>query len=229
MIGIVHNGYQIAADRYTYLACLPWPLLAGAAVARCSDAARRGAITRRLAGLLIALAAAAVLALAALTLLQIRLWRDSETFWGQALAVDPESAFAHFRLAGELEVLGKADEARVEYERALALLPNRLANAKAVFHAALGLFLERHGDAAGAEGHYRAALGFSEDNVVARSNLGVIYTRRGELPAALDSFLHVLRVKPGDPSACLNARHLAASLGAAPRELDRCPKVPGAG
>ena len=72
VIGIVHNGNQIAADRYTYLACLPWPLLVGAAMVRGSDAARRGAITRRLAGLMIALAATVVLALAGLTLLQIR-------------------------------------------------------------------------------------------------------------------------------------------------------------
>ncbi len=32
--GIFHNGYQIAADRYTYLACLGWALLGGRRVER---------------------------------------------------------------------------------------------------------------------------------------------------------------------------------------------------
>src|SRR5207245_2133377 len=33
VVGILQNGPQIAADRYTYLACLPWALLIGGAVA----------------------------------------------------------------------------------------------------------------------------------------------------------------------------------------------------
>src|SRR4029450_11365093 len=32
--GRVQDGFQIAADRSTYLPCLPWALLAGAGVAR---------------------------------------------------------------------------------------------------------------------------------------------------------------------------------------------------
>jgi len=163
-----------------------------------------------------------------LTFVQIRFWRDPETFWRHALAVDPESAFARFHLANTLTLLGQADAARVEYERALALLPDRLANTKAAFHAAVGVFLERNGDAAAAEHHYRAALQFSEDNVVARTNLGAMYARRGDLKAALDSFLRVLRVHPGYVDACVYARHLAARIGVAPRELDGCPKIEAA-
>src|SRR4029453_16116514 len=32
--GLFQNGFQIAADRYTYLPCLPWALLAGAGITR---------------------------------------------------------------------------------------------------------------------------------------------------------------------------------------------------
>jgi hypothetical protein len=53
----------------------------------------------------------------------------------------------------------------------------------------------------------------------------MMYERRGDLTAALGAFVQVLRVRPGDPNACLNARRLAASLGVTPLELDRCPSV----
>jgi len=224
VIGIFHNGYQIAADRYSYLACLGWALLGGSGVAWCWDAKRRGRITPRLAGLLLALAAVVVAGLAGLSTLQIRVWRDSETLWRHAVAVDPESGFAHYHLAGAFSAAGQGAAARAEFERALALLPDRLPNAKAVFYASLGLLLQRQGDLTGAEQSYRSALRYSDDNVVALDSLGVIQARRGELRSALDSFARALRVMPGYPSACLNARRVAALLSVSPREFKGCPE-----
>ena len=222
VLGLVHNGMQIAADRYSYFACLGWALVAGGGVAWGAKAARSGVIDRRLGRLVIALAAAEIVALGALTVPQIRVWRDSDALWRHALAVDPSSAQAHYFLGGVLWTAGRADEARSELEQALALLPDRLANAKAVFHASLGLLLQQQGDLAGAEQHYSKALMFSEDNVLARNNLGVIYALRGDPRAALDSFLHLLRAVPGHQSACANARRLAAALGIEPVELKSC-------
>src|SRR2546429_4347441 len=61
VVGILQNGPQIAADRYTYLACLPWALLVGGGAALALTRARaRG----REAAL--ALAVAAVLLVGAL-------------------------------------------------------------------------------------------------------------------------------------------------------------------
>lgn len=222
VIGVLHNGYQIAADRFSYLACFGWALLGGAAVAWCWDAKRRGQLPPRLAGLLLALVAVVILGLAGLTTLQIRVWRDSETLWRHAVAVDPESAFAHFHLGRALWGAGRAGDARAEFERALALLPDRLPNAKAVFYASLGQFFQQQGDLAGAEQSYRLALRYSEDNVIAHTNLGVIQARRGELWNALDSFVRVLRVMPGYPGACLNGQRVATLLGVSPRELQGC-------
>jgi len=225
VIGITHNGMQIAADRYTYLACLGWALLAGAGVTWCWHASQTGAVTRGLGRLVVVLSVTVIAALGALSTLEIRAWRDSETLWRHALALDPRSALAHYSLGGALWNLGRTEEAQAELELALALLPDRLANAKAAFHASLGLALHQQGDLAGAERNYRAALSFSRDNVLARNNLGVIYTLRGDRSGALDSFLHVLRVMPGHQSACANGRRLAVILGVKPRELEHCPPL----
>jgi len=229
VIGVFHNGNQVAADRYSYLACLGWALLGGAGVAWSWDAKGRGRITPRLGGLLLALAAVVIVGLAGLSTLQIRVWRDSETLWRHAVALDPTSAFAHFHLGDAFSAAGRAVEARAEFERALALLPDRLPNAKAAFHASLGLLLQRQGDLAGAEQNYRSALRYSDDNVIARDNLGVIQARRGELRSALESFVRVLQVAPGYPSACLSGRRVATLLAVTPRELEGCPPATGNG
>jgi len=225
VIGITHNGMQIAADRYTYLACLPWALLAGAGVSWCWHASRAGVITRQTARLLVAFSAAVIVALGALSTPQILAWRDSQALWRHAVALDPESALAHYSLGGVLWSLGRTQDARAELELALALLPDRLANAKAAFHTSLGLLLQQQGDLAGAERNYRVALSFSPDNILARNNLGVIYALRGDPRPALDSFLYALRAAPGLPSACANARSLATILEVTPRELESCPPL----
>src|SRR6266852_4908162 len=83
VVGIAHNGPQIAADRYTYLPCLPWAILLGGVVAL---------LWRRAWS--IPVAAAALGLLAWLTLGQIRVWHDPETLWTHALSASP-SAIAH--------------------------------------------------------------------------------------------------------------------------------------
>ncbi len=222
VIGIIHNGIQIAADRYTYLACLGWALLAGAGVTRCWRAARTGAITPRLWRLVVAVSATVIVALGGLSTLEIRAWRDSETLWRHALALDPRNARAHHNLASALWAVGSTQEAHAEIELALSLLPDQFPKAKAAFHARLGLWLQSEGDIEGAERHYREALSFSRDNFLARYNLGVIYASRGDRLAALESFLHVLRVIPGYQGACANGRRLAGILGVKPKELESC-------
>ncbi len=224
VIGIAHNGMQIAADRYTYLACLPWALLAGAGLAAgCRARAERGA-RPRLAKLVLLLAAVLLASLGALSVIQVRVWQNSTSLWRHALALDPKSSVAHFHLGQALWLDGRTGEAQAELERAIALAPERLRNAKAAFHATLGLLHQTQGQLAEAERSYRAAIGYSEDNVLARINLGAILARRGEQAAALDSFRRVLQVKPGDAYACQQARRLAASLGTSPAELDSCSR-----
>jgi hypothetical protein len=45
VVGILHNGAQITADRYTYLACAPWAILGGAGIAWSRHAARSGKLS----------------------------------------------------------------------------------------------------------------------------------------------------------------------------------------
>jgi len=80
VLGFFQNGAQLVADRYSYLACLPWTLLAAGWLL----ASR----ARRLAAVL---CAAYLLALGCRAYAQARLWRDPVVLWDHALALDPLS------------------------------------------------------------------------------------------------------------------------------------------
>src|SRR6185295_15049404 len=100
--GLVQNGFQIAADRYTYLPCVPWALLAGSG--------------------LLALAALLIAVLATLSWRQTQIWRDTETLWRHALSVAP-SAVAHANLGLVLAQRGQAAAAIPHYHAALIIQP----------------------------------------------------------------------------------------------------------
>ena len=222
VLGIVHNGTQTAADRYTYVACMGWALLGGAALAWAQQVVNRGAAPPGVRRLSAILAATCVAVLVAFTFLQVRVWRDSETLWSHAVDQDPDNPFGHYHLAGALDQRGRVAEARHAYERAIALGVRELPGAQSMFHASLGILLHREGDVAGAEANYREAVRHSE-YASALNNLGVISALRGDNAAAIDYFARTLRVAPGHPSACENIRALSQRARVSPKEAQSCP------
>lgn len=93
--GLTQAGSQIAADRYSYLACFPFALLAGGSL----FLARRGerGSTARNVGLVVVLALVGVLVVR--TSAQAAIWRDSRSLWSHALAVDPANKVACSNMA----------------------------------------------------------------------------------------------------------------------------------
>ena len=114
VIGLCQNGLQIVADRYSYVACLPLALIAGAAL---SAALRR--VSRR--GPALAAAALAVAALTAACVRQQSFWKDSEALWTRMATIDPFSATARQGLGTLRANQGRIAEAAALYEEALVL------------------------------------------------------------------------------------------------------------
>jgi tetratricopeptide (TPR) repeat protein len=102
VLGFSQAGPQLVADRYSYLACLPLALLAGAAIVRIPSKAR------------IAAAAAAFLVLGGLTFAYSRTWRDSVALWEHARAVEPDAFLPALNLghARVREAEATADKAK---------------------------------------------------------------------------------------------------------------------
>ncbi|HKY06650.1 MAG TPA: tetratricopeptide repeat protein [Candidatus Binatia bacterium] len=216
-VGVAQNGPQIAADRYTYLACLPWAVLAGAALLNGWQIWRRGQTKRPLLVGAHALAASIVVTLAFLSWRQSAVWRDSETLWRHALSINAKSYFAHHFLGTALLSKDRPAEALGHFQESLALNPNyasaqiglanalaeqgEVENALAGYRRALALdggsveghyglarVLSRHGDTDGAIEHYRRALALAPNDPDAHNNLGLLLAARGEFGKAIEHF-----------------------------------------
>lgn len=221
VVGILQNGPQIAADRYTYLACLPWALLVGGAAAL---ALRRVSVWGRGREAALALAVAAValvIALEGLSVNQIAAWRDELTLWRHAVRVDPSNAVAYNNLGAALLEAGRPDEAVEAFKKAIVWMPHSLPLTRANISFTLGTVLQQQGDLVGAETRYREAIALNRGHALAWNNLGTVLAIRGEFEEALQAFRNSLAITPG-LEACDNGRRAAAILGKTLQEWEQC-------
>jgi len=130
VLGIFAAGPQAVGDRYSYLSCLGWALLAGAAVARSWSGSRA----------VRAVAAVMVVVLVVLTVQQVRVWHDSVTLWSHAVALEPANRFARINLGGAYVEQGRMAEAIVQYREVL-----KLSRDKAPWYQVLGWLYARSG------------------------------------------------------------------------------------
>jgi tetratricopeptide (TPR) repeat protein len=161
--GIFHNGPQAVADRYSYLACLPWALWIGAALAW---SPRRAPALRGVALALRALVVAALLGLGALTWAQAGIWHDSIALWTHALRVNPDSRDAHGYLGKAYDDAGQVAEAVAHYDEAARRSRNRLP-----WYVLIARALEEDGNDQGALAYYAEVLRAAPGSVEACAGL----------------------------------------------------------
>jgi len=190
MLGVVQNGPQIAADRYTYHAAPALSMLA--AVAFLSLPHPRALVS--VAGL-----AAVVLVLAAMTWRQVDTWRSPETLWTQVLATDSTSSIAQSAMANIRFKQDRVEEGIAYSERAVALAPTY-----AEAYNDLGVGFERLGRDTAALGSYRRALALKPEYDEAENNLGIALSRLGAVDSAIVHFRRALAINPDNFSAEIN-------------------------
>jgi tetratricopeptide (TPR) repeat protein len=203
VIGLVQVGEQARADRFTYLPiCGLLIMLAWAP---------------RTKPAVIALAAAACVAAAAATWVQIGYWRNSESLWRHALDVTQDNYLAHYQLGVVLaETPDRLPEAIAQYQSALRIKPN---NPAALNN--LGIALSKTpGRLPEAIAAYQAALRIQPENVLALNNLGAALTQiPGRMQEAIASYRSALRIRPDDPSVHYNLGQALAKAGQFPEAV----------
>ena len=151
--GMLHNGSQLVADRYSYLSCLPWALLFGAFVSLVTDRIRgRATMVWRFLG------GSCVLALAVLPVLtwrQLPVWRDGESLWPYTLVVDPDCSMCHYYYGQYLRNRDRPGLAVDHFSRAAELRP--ALGKLALFRVNRGLAYLATGDIEAAERDLAAA------------------------------------------------------------------------
>jgi tetratricopeptide (TPR) repeat protein len=217
--GLVHAGHQLAHDRYSYLSCLGFALLAGALPAMLGRARERGEIKPRLGRLATAVIIAWVVALGALTWDQVRVWRDTESLWLNAAMAEPECSICHNNVAAYLVNIGRVEAAFVHFNRTLAIRPDR---DKA--YAGIGLALIKLDRSADAELHLKRALAKDPYDATILNNMGIALSRQGKFAQAVPYLRRALVIDPGNVLSRSNlgaALAGAGQLDAALREFQR--------
>src|SRR5262245_32979210 len=149
VIGLTQAGMQARADRYTYLPTIGIYLMV---VWRAGDALAHRALGVAARRVVAAAVVVLLLGAAALSRRQVMVWRDSESLYGRALAVNPDNFLVHLNLGNVLVREGRDDEAIPHFERSLAVYPDF-----SFAHSALGSALERRGRIDDALHHYQIA------------------------------------------------------------------------
>jgi tetratricopeptide (TPR) repeat protein len=111
VLGAVVRGFQLAADRYTYLSALPFSLLLAGAL--------RGPLQGPGGRIGLGLSGAVLLALGILTGVQTRIWRTDMALWDHAIASGWDSAVAYTNRGAEKFRAGDYPSARADFDEAI--------------------------------------------------------------------------------------------------------------
>ncbi len=232
VLGLVQSGPQRAADRYSYLSCIPWSaaIAAGAAHLLVSRANRRKEIVGG--------AAIVLVALASLSMKQTAVWMNSLSLWAHAVKLEPGNYAAISNHAGALKNARRFPEAVEEYTRSLRLSPyydkslsgrgaaryamgdlrGALVDLDACLkhHPRFGAALQQRGltkialhDAAGALIDLDLAVQLNPEAPDIRSDRGIARRDKGDVEGSISDFNEALRMDTGAAHVYLTQRALA--------------------
>ncbi|MFA6028286.1 MAG: tetratricopeptide repeat protein [Elusimicrobiota bacterium] len=206
VLGFVAIREQLAADRYSYIPCMGWAVLAGGGLL---------AARRRWGRTALYAAAALALLLAVLGWRQAGIWKDSFTLWGSVLARAPATARAHNNLASALAAQGRLDAAAAHYREALRLSPGRADYGERLATVLYNLGNEalRSGRPGDALPLFEESLTLSTGSAQAQNNLGLALARLGRDAQACLRYEAALRSAPGFAPAEYNWGNSLSSLG----------------
>lgn len=178
--GALSLGYHLTADRYSYVPCLGFAVLAGGGVAVAVDRSGRRPERRWLAPATGAAIVLMAIGLSVLTWHQTRAWRDSVSLWRQAVRATPECMVCWLNLGHELLEAGEPGLALEHFTRALELQPSR-----AQTYRSLGFALEGLGRREASITAYRAGLALTPSSMALRLSLASALLAAGRLEEAM--------------------------------------------
>jgi len=228
--GLVHSGHQLAHDRYSYLSCLPFAVLAGGAVVWLAGAQADGRLRPPVFRAGCGAIGTLLVTLAFLTWLQVQVWRDTESLWMHATSATPECSICHDNygtvLVNRSAVRPWARLLAIEqFQQALILKPERDNPYGGLGVALLGLRRPRE-----AEQALLRVVAAKPRNIAVLHNLGnalkeqgrfadaVPYLRRA---VALDEHHPVIRANLGE--ALLGSGHIDEAIVELRRATDEWP------
>lgn len=207
VIGVVKVGGQAYADRYTYLPLIGiFFAIAWGLSDRWLQLAGR---TARAAIALLAVAAVAGSALMAWQ--QTSYWRDGETLFARAIAVDPGNALAHMQYGEVLIEKGDFERGVASINRALAMSSENMVRFDSWIALGNVAFVRRQYDEA--HRYYAAAGALGTGSALPDYNVGTVLLTTGRPGEAREHFLRAIRRHPRYAEAYANLGVAEERLG----------------
>ena len=208
VLGFIQGGQPVVADRYTYFACIAWALMAGRGSLSLLRRFYRGEISRYtglmgiVSGLLLAILFTRI------SHHQSRFWVDSQALWKRGVAINPDSAIAHLKLADALAFHGDSTDAMASYRTALDLAPT---NAEA--WNGLGVTLVHLDETDKAVDAFKKAIDHNPTNPTFRANLAGVLASKGNLQQAAEQYSIALLQAPETGSVRILYANVLCDLG----------------
>jgi tetratricopeptide (TPR) repeat protein len=193
VIGLVQVGNQALADRYTYIPLIGlFILIAWGA----TDIFGRWRINRIFSAVT---AVILILALSAVSNMQVRHWANNITLFSHAVKVTRNNYLAHLSLGKALYDAGRDRQARQHYTDALRINPN-----STHAHVNIGSGLLAQGKIGEAMDHFNKAVQLNPDFAEAHNNLGLALVRIGKIENSIPHFRQALKINPEFTNAMIN-------------------------
>ncbi len=212
VIGIVHSGYQLTNDRYSYLPGIGFALIVGAAVGAVVSAGAAGVLRPALVRAVIALAIVWLGGLAYLSAQQTQIWRDTESLWRYAIEVEPDCSLCHGNVGTYLMDHGYHQAAMIEFERVKALRPE---SKKVYFY--LGYMYVMLSDFSRAVDNFKLYVAQYPNDAEGLNNLGAALVNHRRPKEALEPLERALQLKPKHAGAHVSLGYAHLDLGNAAR------------
>lgn len=208
VLGLTQSGEQIAADRYTYLACLPFSVLASAGLIKLwrFDAAKGLFLAKGrwiTGGMVLILAA-----LSFLTIRQIDIWSDTLSLWNRAIAVQPTNYVAYNNRGNARFETGDVEGALSDFDTAIGFDPTY---AKSYYNRSN--VKKSRGDMPGAFADATLAINHYPAYYQAFNNRGTLRQSVGDTKGAIMDFEKALHLNPNYALAYSNRGALRGSEG----------------
>ena len=193
VLGIVQNGPQIVADRYSYLPCIGMAIALGAGGALLVS--RRPKLAAPVALISIAVTAT----MAALTWRQAQVWRDTASLWTYMASHDLASSYGQNGYGYVLLQQGHVDEAIEHLNRAIDIQP---ANDKA--HENLWIALRQRNDLAQLRSDLELSTNIPTLAASARFQLGSLLLDEKQYDQAAHQFEAALAINGSNAPSHVN-------------------------
>ncbi len=194
VLGFFVKGYQRAADRYSYLSCLPFSFLAAVGMAALLSARRGARIPESASRLAIAGVASVLGFLGVLTYRQAGVWKNSITLWDRVLTYEKRGDLPYVNRGSAHAVRGETDAALADFTEALRLNPR---NETAIVNR--GLVRHSRGDLTGAMRDYTQTIALNPDSFEAWNNRAILRTLIQDWDGALRDLQQAFRLRTWEP------------------------------